>query len=60
MGAKELMTAARALRRGVLVEPAAVLGLGTAHADLDVAVAVDVLTSEANVKGVRVTHLSWM
>ena len=58
MGAKELMAAARAFRRGVLVEPTAVLGLGTTHADLNVAVTVDVLTSEANVKSVRVTHLS--
>jgi hypothetical protein len=58
VGAKELVAAARALRRRVFVEPAAVLRQRAAHADLDVAVTVDILTSEVNVEGVRVTHFS--
>ena len=58
MGAEELVTAARTLRRCVLIQPPAIRSDTTADADVDVAVAVDVLTSEPDVERARVTHFT--
>jgi hypothetical protein len=57
MGAEELVTAARTLRRCVLVQSSAVLRHTAAHPNLNVAVTRDVLASESDVKRVGVTHL---
>jgi len=56
VGAKELVAAARAFGCCVFIESPAVLGNAAAYADLDVAVAVHVLTSEADIEGARIAH----
>jgi hypothetical protein len=58
VGAKERMTTSRAFGRRVLVQPPAIRSDTTADADIDVALAIDVIASEMNIESARVTHFS--
>ena len=60
MGAEELVTAARTLRRCVFVQTPAVLRHTTAHPNLNIAVAINVITSKTDVERPRVTHRNVM